>query len=165
MVSLVLINVKVFGQKENDTILNIRKSVEQINKDSGYTIKKLNNEEFLEETTDGGGELTGYFKNKKIYKIFERIGFSNFISVNEYYFLNEQLIFVYEQEIDPQWSDSINTYDWQKQKLVYEGRYYYDNGRLIKSIIKGEKRFKENMNEKKEVFLQKAKRNKAILKK
>ncbi len=59
------------AQTNSDRIINIRKIVSQIDNDSGYSIRKLENEEFLEQMTDNGGELTGYFKNEKLVKIIE----------------------------------------------------------------------------------------------
>ncbi|HEX4374794.1 MAG TPA: hypothetical protein VHZ50_15930 [Puia sp.] len=87
-----------FAQADNNKINIIRQTVEQINKDSNYTIKKLNEEEFLEQTPDNGGELTGYFKNGQLVKIIERIGLSSCINITEYYLQENKLILLILKE-------------------------------------------------------------------
>lgn len=71
--TFVLICIVTFAQTDN-SLNKIRKTVEQINKDKSLTTKTLNNEQFLQETTDGGGQLIGYFKSGQLVKIVERVG-------------------------------------------------------------------------------------------
>jgi hypothetical protein len=86
--TLLLFGLLIFAQTENNMLNKIRKAVEHINNDSGYAIKKLDNEEFLEHTTDNGGQLTGYFKNGQLVKIIEWIGLSSCVDITEYYLQN-----------------------------------------------------------------------------
>ncbi len=81
-----LFSFHVYAQSGNTGINKIRKIVTQINKDSDYSKRKLENEEFLEQMTDNGGELTGYFKNRKLVKIVEWIGLSSCVNITEYYY-------------------------------------------------------------------------------
>jgi hypothetical protein len=112
-------------------LYTIRQEVQQINKDSLLKIKKLENEEFL-GYSDRGNELNGYFKNDSIYKIRAWIGISNRIFLTEYYFKNEQLVFVYEQQTLFMDSDTSG-------KISFEGRYYFQDGRIIFSRSTGER--------------------------
>ena len=48
---------------------NVQEEVQLIDNEKDYQIKTLNNEQFLDHMTDGGGQLVGYFKNEKISKI------------------------------------------------------------------------------------------------
>src|SRR6187399_2214269 len=86
-----------FAQTKDEQIKLIRKKFEIINKDSTLRKVVLENEDFLSNMTDGGGKLTGFYKDKEIKKIYEWIGLSNGISIKEFYFDKERLIFVYEK--------------------------------------------------------------------
>jgi len=127
------------GQTKDEQIKLIRKKFQQINNDT--TLKKvtLESEEFLENTPDNGGELTGYYKNRKIEKIYEWIGLSNGISAREFYFDNKQLIFVYEKFDSFVFDDKKGEFDLSKTKTIFEGRYYFNNKKLFSKSTKGDK--------------------------
>ena len=128
-----------FAQTKDEQIKLIRKKFEIINKDT--TLKKvvLENEEFLSNMTDGGGKLTGFYKNKEIKKIYEWIGLSNGISIKEFYFDKGQLIFVYEKFDSFVFDDKKNEFDLTKTKTIFEGRYYFNNKKLFSESTKGDK--------------------------
>ena len=128
-----------FAQTKDEQIKLIRKKFETINKDT--TLKKvvLENEEFLSNMTDGGGKLTGFYKNKEIKKIYEWIGLSNGISIKEFYFDKGQLIFVYEKFDSFVFDDKKNEFDLTKTKTIFEGRYYFENKKLFSRSTKGDK--------------------------
>jgi hypothetical protein len=154
----------VYGQTGEGKINVIRERFQIINQYESYETKKLINEQFLKQMTDGGGELTGYFKDGEISKIVERVGISFCIRIFEYYFWDGKLIFVYELEIDPLYNDSTGTLDWNNQKIVFEGRYYFDNDKLIESKIIGQKRLPDDIRLNKEkIFLAEAIRNRDLL--
>jgi len=127
-----------FAQNKDEQIKLIREKFEIINKDT--TLKKvvLENEEFLSNMTDGGGKLTGFYKNREIKKIYEWIGLSNGISIKEFYFDKGQLIFVYEKFDSFVFDDKKNEFDLTKTKTVFEGRYYFNNKKLFSRSTKGE---------------------------
>ena len=102
LIFLLTINLSVaFGQTKEDKIIDIREKFQIINQDSSYKTRKIINEQLLKQMTDGGVELTGYLKDGKIYKIIERVEISYCMRTFEYYFWDRQLIFIYEQELDP----------------------------------------------------------------
>jgi hypothetical protein len=126
---------------QTDNSLNkIRKTVEQTNKDKSLTTKTLDNEQFLQQTTDGGGQLTGYFKNGQLVKIIEWVGLSSCIDITEYYLKDDKLIFVYSQGKELQYIDSIATFNSNQQTLTMECRFYIHNDTLLKSILTGSTR-------------------------
>ncbi|MDZ7741071.1 MAG: hypothetical protein U5Q03_04795 [Bacteroidota bacterium] len=130
---------------QDNKIAEIRHKFKTINQDTTYTTMTLDNEEFLEQMTDGGGQLTGYFKGDTIYKIHERIGVSYCVRTFEYYFWNGQLIFVFEKEDAFPYVDSLATLDYTSTETTFEGRYYFDQGKLIDTKIKGEKRISDDV--------------------
>ena len=128
-----------FDQTKEEQIKSVRKKFEIINRDTTLRKVALENEEFLTNMTDGGGELTGFYKNKEIKKIYEWIGLSNGISTKEFYFDKEQLIFVYEKFDSFVFDDKKNEFDLTKTKTIFEGRYYFNNEKLFSKSTKGNK--------------------------
>src|ERR1700752_4941469 len=94
---LLIFSLAIYGQAHEDIIKNIRKDFKAINTDT--TLKKisLENEEFLENVPDGGGELTGFFKADSIVKITEWIGLSYGNRIREYYYKHDKLFFIFEK--------------------------------------------------------------------
>jgi hypothetical protein len=154
---------------QDTKIQDIREKFQSINRDKNYTVLTLNNEEFLEQMTEGGGQLTGYFKGDSIYKIHERIGLSYCVLTTEYYFRNEHLIFVFEKEDVFPYIDSLATFDYTRTENTFEGRYYFDKDTLIETKIKGEKlipdELKYDSQTKEGDLLSSAKKNVDLLKK
>ena len=134
----------VFGQTEDSKIRQIRDKFRIINTETGYQTKTLTNEQFLENMTDNGGELTGYFKKGQIMKITERVGISYCIRTFDYYFWSGELIFVYEKEEDFPYVDSTASFDYTTLELAFEGRYYFDKGKLIDTKLTGKKRIPDD---------------------
>jgi hypothetical protein len=138
--TLLLFGLLIFAQTENNMLNKIRKAVEHINNDSGYAIKKLDNEEFLEHTTDNGGQLTGYFKNGQLVKIIEWIGLSSCVDITEYYLQNNKLIFAYTKGSESPYIDSLQTFDHGTINETMECRFYFSNNKIVKTILKGSTR-------------------------
>ena len=140
ILTLLLFSLPTFAQTDSNRIVKIRKIVEQINMDSVYTTMILDNKQFLEHMTDGGGQLIGYFKNGKLVKIVETVYLSSCINVTEYYIQSNKLIFVYTFGKEFQYIDSSATFNSNSQSVTMECRFYFDNGKMIKSILKGSTR-------------------------
>ena len=128
-----------FAQTKDEQIKLTRKKFEAINKDTTLRKVTLENEEFLINMTDGGGELSGFYNNKEIKKIYEWIGLSNGISIKEFYFDKGKLIFVYEKFNSFVFDDKKNEFDLTKIKTIFEGRYYFNNEKLFSKLTKGNK--------------------------
>ena len=134
------------SQDEANIIAGIQKKVQSINAEEDYQTKTLNNEEFLKHATDGGGQLTGIFINGQISKISKRIGLSHIVTHFDYYFWDNQLILVNEKEEFFPYDDNTGTMDYTKLELGFEGYYYFNEEKLIKTEITGEKRYPEKAN-------------------
>jgi len=131
-----------FGQT-NLQIVSIRESVQLINTEKGYYIKTLTNEYFTDvknEDSDNGQELKGYYKSGKLKKIVYTIGLSNCMKTYEYYFSDSGLIFMFEKEDDFPIKSNGSELDYTKAIPAYEGRFYFENGKLLQTIIKGKER-------------------------
>jgi hypothetical protein len=149
--------------QDKATLINaIRKEFNAINHDT--TLKKvvLENEEFLPDMTDGGGQLSGFYQAGQIRKIVSWVGRSNGNEVCEFYFQDGKLIFVYAQF-------NAFVYDEKQQALrldatekTFEGRYYFHDGKLIEQTITGRNWFEDGDVEK--MLLTRADDNKKLLK-
>ena len=117
----------------------IKKKVQVIDSEKNYQTKTLNNEQFLGHMTDGGGQLIGYYKDGKIYKIEESLGLSYGVKKYRYYFDNLQLILVNEkEEVFPD-TDNTGTLDYTKVEPTFQAYYYFDKGKMINYESTGQK--------------------------
>ena len=113
----------------------IKKEVEQINNTKNFKIKTVTNDYFVnvkKEATDNGQELKGYYKNNQLRKITHFVGLSVWNIVTEFFYKDNQLIFVLESKYQ-----SVNENGFLKYpKLLCKNRYYFNNNKLIKKIEK-----------------------------
>jgi hypothetical protein len=143
-----------FGQSKSDTIRNIEQKVQFIEQTTGYKRVTLVNEEFLDtgfikQPGKGYGQLTGFFKNDTIYMIREQIGvrLSHDSFTTDYYFFDGKLFFVHEKYKKEEeqkgfeensFIESDGTIGYITPSLPFEGRYYFDNEKLVITGTKGE---------------------------
>ena len=127
----------LFGQNA-ERIAAVRKKVEAINTEKSYQINKLDNDYFVnvkKEATDGGQELTGYYKNGKLKKIVYSVGLSYEMKTTEYFFSNDELIFVFHKQDQfadlKDKSNQVTGLDHTKLESVYTGRFYFENSKLF----------------------------------
>jgi hypothetical protein len=127
-------------------------------KDSVY----LENEDFMENSTDGGGSLTGYFQNGNLVKIDEWYGISWGVLQVSYYFDNSSLVFVRETE-DHFYIDDSTGIDPSRFDSQFRGEYYFNKGKLFDEVSLGHNRFENEENNPEKEFNQRAKENKDII--
>jgi hypothetical protein len=132
------------AQTKTDQIRVIRKEFQAINTDATLNKVTLENEEFLEHMTDGGGKLSGYYKQGEIKKIHRWIGLSNGIEIMEFYFQSGELIFVYEKFNSFVYDQKKEQFDFAKTETTFEGRYYFNNKKLIDYVTTGHNRFEDD---------------------
>ena len=84
-----------FGFSQNLDL--IKKEVEQINNTKNFKIKTIPNDYFVDiknEATDNGQELKGYYDKNQLKKIIHFVGLSAWNIVTEYYYKDNQLIWI-----------------------------------------------------------------------
>jgi hypothetical protein len=153
----------ILSQNKTELINDIRKEFRSINSDSNYTKVTLDAEDFLDNSPDNGAELTGFYKDGKIKKIRSWIGLSYGIDIKEFYFKNGSLIFVYEKFDSFVYDEKKGEFNYSKTETIYEGRYYFNDKKLINSKITGQKRFDDNDNNPAETLSAEAEENKMLL--
>ena len=129
------------AQTKPELVAIIRRDFLAINTDKALFKKTLSGEEFMENATDGGGELAGYYKNRSLVKIVEWIGLSYGNRTREFYFKNNKLFFVYEKFQSFVTDDSTGEMDHGNVNTTFEGRYYFNQDKLIGQKITGKRTF------------------------
>jgi len=140
---LILLPTFLLSQDISDKYPDLIQKIKKINEDTTLQKVILTNEEFMPQMTDGGGELTGYFKKGKIQKITREIGLSYGIETYDYYFNEGQLVFIYEV-LNGFVYDSLKNMDHTKTEINFIGRYYFKNKKLIDSETTGHNRFEND---------------------
>jgi len=122
--------------------------------DKSLQKKVFSNEEFMEQSTDNGAELTIYYKNNKVYRITEWIGLSNKVIISNYYFINNKLIFVKDEEYmfehDPKTGEILSKLS---KEDLFIGTYYFNNKKLVDQESLGHNRFEDERNDPEKEFL------------
>lgn len=134
----------VYSQDTKALIENIKEEIESIHLDTALKSVTLQNEEFLQNMTDGGGELTGFYKGKQIYRIYRSIGISYGVGLSEFYYRKNKLIFIREKFNSYVYDSLSQNFDYTKLNTTYSGKFYFSNGNLIDSIVTGNRFFSDN---------------------
>lgn len=123
------------GVCQNRSVLigSIKKEFSAINRDSTLRTKTLSGEDFLPEAYDGGAELTGYYRHDSLVKLVEWIGFSLGNRIREFYFQRGQLCFAFVQFRQFPVNDSTREMRHDSTITRFEGRYYFDAGKLLQT--------------------------------
>ncbi|MBK9193596.1 MAG: hypothetical protein IPO17_01130 [Flavobacteriales bacterium] len=130
----------VDAQTDTSATTQIRRLVQEIDRSKGYAVRTLENEEFLEQMTDGGGELTGLTRNGQLVTMTERVGLSSCVTIAEYYFENTELVFVSVQGSEFAYVDSTASFDPGVQDLTMQAMFYYHNDHVLEVDLKGSTR-------------------------
>lgn len=115
--------------------------VERLNQSDKLEIINLFNEDFLDHTLDGGGELTGFLLNGELVKITLTIGLSYGIQTTEYYCEKGELYYVKENFSSFKYNDSLATYDYLNPELMHTGNYIFEAKKLTDLESLGHGRF------------------------
>ncbi|HEY4287720.1 MAG TPA: hypothetical protein VGN00_11525 [Puia sp.] len=133
-----LLAVSLPKATKDSLMKNIRAVFQRINSDSVLHAVSLDEdtlEEIIGGSPDNGGDVTGYFKNDTLCKIIMSFGPSYGLKEWEYYYDRGQVVFVYEKD---QHFPVTKEGGLDHERLVvgFEGRFYFNKGRLIEKIIK-----------------------------
>jgi len=134
---IVLLPFLTFAQTKASHKEAIRQEFKFINTDPHLKKKAVKNEAFLGQTTDGGSELTGFYKNGQLVKLVAWIGLSDGNKVVEFYFKDGFLIFVYGQFKTWVYDAKRDEFDHSKTRTIFEGRYYFHQQKMIDQITQG----------------------------
>lgn len=116
------------AQIDSAYIVTVVRLVHEIDAGKDFELRTLENEEFLAQMTDGGGELKGFVKNGQLVKMESWVGVSSCVYITAYYFDHGELIFIQEQGLEFAYVDSTGSFDPAVQNVTMEGRYYFRDG-------------------------------------
>ncbi|MFZ7143949.1 MAG: hypothetical protein ACO1G6_01290 [Bacteroidota bacterium] len=154
------LNNKKDGNKENpemksdsvsgndQSLLIAQELIAKIESDTlNYTVKTLENEEFMEHATDGGGSLTGYFKSGELRKIISWVGLSSCYTIKTFYLEKESLIAVAGLEMDYNYDHATTTIDYSSSFKAYDFTFYFENDQLVSSEFEGRPRCSKKLSD------------------
>ena len=123
----------------------------KVNKKFYLSYKKIKKD--LKGESSEGGELKGYFNNEELKKIVVSYYGEMGKLIEEYYFWNNNLFFVFTQDY---LYNMPKIMDGSKVEKIDENRYYFSEGKLIRWLDPNkEKAAKSKMTEKEKEILQK----------
>ena len=123
---------------KDSLIKNIRAVFQRINSDSTLRVVDLDFEAFEEAlgaAPDNGGEVRGYYRNDTLCKMVMGIGLSFGPKEYEYYYDQGQIVFVYERDRHFAVAKDGGL-EHERLVLGFEGRFYFNRGRLIEKVVK-----------------------------
>jgi len=143
LIILLAVSIIAAAQSKEEFPAVMLERIKKINSDTSSCEKKsLRNQsnaedEFTSRSYDNF-DLTGYYKNNKLIKLFiERTQSSAFYSSSEYYFQDGKLFLIREKESYYPVNDSLPV---STQQIVsYEGKYYFDADKFFELKSYGEK--------------------------
>lgn len=130
------------------SLVIVQELIAKIESDTpNYTIKTLENEEFMDHATDGGGSLTGYFKSGELRKIVSWAGLSSCYTINTFYLEKQSLIAVVGLEMDYNYDHATTAIDYSSSSKAYDFAFYFDNDQLVGSEFAGRPRCSKKLSD------------------
>ncbi len=125
------LSILICGSAYGQDVTAIRKTVEQINKASNYTLKTVPNEYFVEkgQVTDNGSGLKGFYDKGELKKMEYSVSVSAWKYLTEYFFDRGLPVFVHLKKYRILDGSGL----LKQPVLVSESRHYYVNGKLFKT--------------------------------
>lgn len=159
-----LISSSTFGQGFNERHSQLTKFAETINQqlNSCKTVT-LKNGEFLENLTDGGGTLIGFFARNELVKIELEVGISYGKYQYEYYFKDSELYYIIETFNQYSYDVDSDTWDYSKLEQNFRGDYVFQPDFDYESI--GHNHFEDDLLDPEKVLKEEALEYSEILKK
>jgi hypothetical protein len=126
----------LYAQDSSFTATSYLQLAKAIDQDKTMMKKiRLDNEDFLEQALDGGGELTGYYRNRELRKIHCWLGYSWGTDEKYFYFQNNQLVFVRHTNRHFVFDDASDSYRQDSVDAPFTGQYFFLNGTLLHYVI------------------------------
>ncbi len=147
-------NFSSFGQGLIQKYPHVQKEKIKIDQNDSLRTVNLENEEFLENMTDGGGQLKGlYDKHGNIRKIEVIVYLSHGIQEYDFYLENETPILIEDRFKQFAWNKKLNNYNQNNFDGGFHGTYIFQNSHLIDQISLGHNRFENDQINIEETFI------------
>ncbi|SHI68783.1 hypothetical protein SAMN04488508_102459 [Aquimarina spongiae] len=122
------------GQSKEDILTNIKDQMEIIDGYIEFETFYLDPEEFLDKMADHGAELEGYYEHERLKKIHRKVSTRNANLITEFYFWNDQLIYVnYKQRpyLYATNESGQKVLDYSRSFTKYESKHFFNNGERV----------------------------------
>ncbi|WP_271770136.1 hypothetical protein [Aquimarina algiphila] len=129
------------GQGKEEILENVKDQMEIIDSYIEFETFYLDPEEFLDKMADHGAELNGYYEHERLKKIVRKVGTRTADVVTEFYFWNDQLIYVnYKQRpyTESKNANGQRILDYSNAYTKYESKHYFNNGEEVETKKIGE---------------------------
>ncbi|MFY0599878.1 MAG: hypothetical protein JXR03_09420 [Cyclobacteriaceae bacterium] len=126
VLTFILSTLSAYSQGFNERHPNIQNFINEINAELATSEKvTVENEELMEQMTDGGGELTGYFANGQIQKMELSVGLSYGISELEFFYGDSKLYFVLETFRQFKYNEETGSFNYSTTEQTFKGEYLF----------------------------------------
>lgn len=134
----------LFAQNMLETYPEVADIVAQVDASLNQCqLVRLENEQFMENLTDGGGSLTGYYTEEEGFRKIElRIGLSNGISQLHFYFEDEELVFVSEVFDQFEYDEESDMFNYTVTEQTFKGGYVFKD--VFDYVTLGHNRFDDH---------------------
>jgi hypothetical protein len=148
-----MLTLTIQGQGLIDKYPEIQTEKVKIDQNDSLKSVKMENEEFLDHMTDGGGELIGFYDlTRSVRKIKVTVFFSYGVQEFVFYLKEETPIFIDDTFRQFAWNDETNTHDYNRFDGGFHGTYIFRDGHLIDHISLGHNRFEDDQIDIEETF-------------
>ena len=157
-ISIIAINLfltfSCFGQNLIEKYPEIENEKIGIDQNDSLKTIKFENEEFMENITDGGGQLVGLYDNNGIVRKIEVIVYKSFGAQEyDFYLTDESPILIEDRFKRFAWDKESNSFDYSKYDGGFHGTYIFQENKLIDQISLGHNRFEDDQIDAEQVFL------------
>ncbi|WP_109300516.1 hypothetical protein [Aquimarina sp. AU474] len=120
-----------FAQDKQEVLTSIKDQMEIIDGYIEFDTFYLDPEEFLDKMADHGAELEGYYEHDRLKKIKRKVSTRSANITTEFYFWNDQLIYVnYKQRpyLTATDENGRKVLDYSRSFTKYESKHFFSNG-------------------------------------
>ena len=154
ILTFLILTISSYGQDLIEKYPDIKNEKIRIDKNDSLNKIILENEEFLDQMTDGGGILTGFYdENKEIIKIEVLVSKSTGVQEYSFYLKNESPILIIDNFKRFAWNEKTGEFDYTRFDGGFNGNYLFENNKLIDLISLGHNRFEDDQIDIEETFL------------
>lgn len=164
VLTLILSTLSSYSQGFSERHPDIQTFINKVNSEVTSSKKiTVENEELMDQMTDGGGELTGYFTNGEIRKMELRIGLSYGISELEFFYKDSKLFFILETFRQFKYNEENGSFNYSETAQTFRGEYLFTNPFDYETL--GHNRFENDELDPEEVLRDEANNYLTIIKK
>lgn len=148
-----MLTLNIQGQELIDKYPEYKSEKLKIDQNESLKSIKLENEDFLDNMTDGGGELIGFYDlTGTIRKIEVTIFISHGVQKYSFYLKEEIPFFIDDNFQQFAWNEKTSTFDYNRFDNGFHGTYIFQDGHLIDHISLGHNRFEDDQIDIEETF-------------